>query len=96
MATVAEISTEGMLSTCLFAAMTIAVGPTASVLIGAYEGVHLPSVNQNVLLGILYTQDTGGQNWFRISQPLTTTWGDTRPTKEYLDTCSEHRIPALT
>ncbi|KAF2132223.1 alpha/beta-hydrolase [Dothidotthia symphoricarpi CBS 119687] len=77
------------LSTCLFATLTWATQATVAVLNGTYEGLHLPSFNQDIFLGIPYAQDTGGQNRFRIPQSLNTTWNGTRSAKQYGHSCPD-------
>jgi carboxylesterase type B len=66
-------------------------GPVVTVLNGTYEGLYLPSFNQDVFLGIPYAQDTGGQNRFRIPQSLNETWNGTRAAKQYSHACPDFR-----
>lgn len=63
--------------------------PTATVLNGTYEGLHLPSFDQDLFLGIPYAQDTGGQNRFRIPQALNETWTGVRPATQYGHACPD-------
>lgn len=65
--------------------------PAVTVLNGTYEGLYLPSFDQDIFLGIPYAQDTGGQNRFRIPQSLNTTWNGTRAAKQYGDACPDFR-----
>jgi carboxylesterase type B len=62
-----------------------------TVLNGTYEGLYLPSFDQDVFLGVPYAQDTGGENRFRIPQSLNTTWNGTRPAKQYGPACPDFR-----
>ncbi|KAJ4374043.1 hypothetical protein N0V83_002782 [Neocucurbitaria cava] len=77
------------LSTWLCAHVALATEPTVSVLNGTYEGLYLPSFDQDIFLGIPYAQDTGGPNRFRIPQSLNTTWNGTREAKQYGHTCPD-------
>lgn len=79
----------GALSTWLCAHVALATEPTVSVLNGTYEGLYLPSFDQDIFLGIPYAQDTGGPNRFRIPQSLSTTWNGTREAKQYGHTCPD-------
>lgn len=72
----------------LFASLAVA-DPAVTVLNGTYEGLYLPSFNQDIFLGIPYAQDTGGQNRFRIPQPLNETWDGARPAKTYGHACPD-------
>ncbi|EMD65639.1 hypothetical protein COCSADRAFT_308058 [Bipolaris sorokiniana ND90Pr] len=83
------------LATSLLATTAWAVGPTVTVLNGTYEGLHLPSFNQDVFLGIPYAQDTGGQNRFRVPQSLNATWNGTHPATAYGDTCPDSMNSSL-
>ncbi|KAF2467248.1 alpha/beta-hydrolase [Lindgomyces ingoldianus] len=78
-----------ILATLLFATCASAADPTVTVLNGTYEGLYLPSFDQDVFLGIPYAQNTGGQNRFRIPQSLNTTWNGTRAAKEYGNACPD-------
>ncbi|KAI4703027.1 hypothetical protein J4E81_001904 [Alternaria sp. BMP 2799] len=89
MAAIARAWKVGALTTFFLATIAHATEPTVTVLNGTYEGVHLPSFNQDIFLGIPYAQDTGGQNRFRIPQSLNTTWNGTRPAKSYGDSCPD-------
>lgn len=74
----------------VFLAATVAVAdPTVTVVNGTYEGLYLPSFDQDVFLGIPYAQDTGGHNRLRIPQSLNETWNGTRPAKAYGDSCPD-------
>ncbi|KAF1842371.1 alpha/beta-hydrolase [Cucurbitaria berberidis CBS 394.84] len=77
------------LSTWLCATAALAAQPTVTVLNGTYEGLYLPSFDQDIFLGIPYAQNTGGQNRFRIPQSLNTTWNGTRTAKQYGHTCPD-------
>ncbi|KAJ2987560.1 hypothetical protein NUW58_g4437 [Xylaria curta] len=57
----------------------VTVGPVVHVRNGSYEGLHLPSFQQDVFLGMPYAQDTGGRNRFRVPQSLDETWEGVRP-----------------
>lgn len=72
-----------------FTSFAYAVEPTVTVLNGTYEGVYLPTYNQDVFLGMPFAQDTGGQNRFRVPQALNTTWNGTREAKQYGLTCPD-------
>ncbi|KAI8937836.1 hypothetical protein NX059_005529 [Plenodomus lindquistii] len=81
---------QSVLSAWLFATTAVlAAEPTVTVKNGTYEGVYLPSFNQDVFLGIPYAQDTGGLNRFRVPQSLNTTWNGTRAAKQYGHTCPD-------
>ena len=77
------------LSTCLFAAISLAADPTAKVRNGTYEGSYLPGFNQDVFYGMPYAQDTGGNNRFRVPQSLKTSWNGTRLAKKIGNTCPD-------
>lgn len=79
----------GALSILLSATTILAAEPTVTVLNGTYEGLYLPSYDQDVFLGIPYAQDTGGQNRFRIPQALNSTWNGTRNAQQYGHTCPD-------
>ncbi|KAI0541187.1 Alpha/Beta hydrolase protein [Xylaria digitata] len=66
-----------------------AAEPVARVLNGTYEGLHLPSFQQDIFLGIPYAQDTGGMNRFRIPQSLDETWKGIREAKIYGPACPD-------
>lgn len=65
--------------------------PAVTVLNGTYEGLYLPSFDQDIFLGINYAQDTGGHNRFRIPQALNETWNGTKPAKQYGHACPDFR-----
>jgi carboxylesterase type B len=75
------------LAACLFA--VIAAEPTVRVLNGTYEGLYLPSFDQDVFLGVPFAQDTGGQHRFLVPQSLNSTWNGTRPVKQYGHACPD-------
>ena len=79
----------GALAAFLFTTIGLAAEPTVTVLNGTYEGLHLPSFDQDIFLGIPYAQDTGGRNRFRVPLSLNTTWNGTRLAKEYGPACPE-------
>ncbi|KAF2007430.1 alpha/beta-hydrolase [Amniculicola lignicola CBS 123094] len=68
--------------------------PLANVRNGTYEGLYLPSFDQDVFLGIPYAQSTGGQNRFRVPQSLNQTWDGIRPAKVYGNACPSFRPDA--
>src|SRR4051812_12727817 len=74
----------------LFTASAVAT-PAVTVLNGTYEGLYLPSFDQDIFLGINYAQDTGGHNRFRIPQSLNETWNGTKPAKQYGHACPDFR-----
>lgn len=80
---------------CLWAAWlltnTVTADPLVTVRNGTYEGLHLPSFDQDIFLGIPYAQDTGGQNRFLVPQSLNETWNGTRPAKVYGNACPDHQ-----
>lgn len=83
-------TSSALLATGLLAATTaLAKDPRVAVRNGTYEGVYLPSFDQDVFLGIPFAQDTGGQNRFRVPQALNTTWNGTRAAKQYGHTCPD-------
>lgn len=63
--------------------------PTATVLNGTYEGLFVPTFDQDVFLGIPYAQDTSGANRFRIPQALNKTWTGYRDAKNYSHACPD-------
>lgn len=63
--------------------------PTVTVLNGTYEGIYLPSFDQDIFLGIPYAQDTGNQNRFRIPQALNESWTGVRDAKNYSEACPD-------
>ncbi|KAF2967191.1 hypothetical protein GQX73_g6362 [Xylaria multiplex] len=80
----------------LISALLLAAGlgaaatePVVRVLNGSYEGLHLPSFQQDVFLGIPYAQDTGGINRFRVPQSLDETWKGIREAKIYGPACPD-------
>lgn len=79
----------GAWAACLAATTTLAAQPTVKVLNGTYEGLHLPTYDQDIFLGIPYAQDTGGQNRFRVPQALNSTWNGTRLAQQYGHTCPD-------
>jgi len=81
------------LITFLLTSLAVA-DPLVTVINGTYSGLHLPSFNQDIFLGIPYAQDTGGVNRFRIPQSLNTTWNGTREAKQYGPACPDHRPDA--
>ncbi|KAH9868570.1 hypothetical protein J1614_007642 [Plenodomus biglobosus] len=82
-------TSSALLATGLWAATALAKDPRVTVRNGTYEGVYLPSFDQDVFLGIPFAQDTGGQNRFRVPQALNTTWNGTRAAKQYGHTCPD-------
>ncbi|KAI8958769.1 alpha/beta-hydrolase [Daldinia sp. FL1419] len=68
--------------------------PVVTVKNGSYEGLYLPSFEQDIFLGIPYAQDTGGQNRFRIPQSLNETWTGTRAAKAYGNGCPDYYLSA--
>jgi carboxylesterase type B len=72
-----------------------AQGPTVSVLNGSYAGLHLPTYNQDIFLGIPYAQDTSGINRFRVPQYLNETWDDVRQATQYGDMCPDDVGPPV-
>ncbi|KAI3342026.1 Alpha/Beta hydrolase protein [Ustulina deusta] len=73
---------------------TVATEPVVRVLNGSYEGLHLPSFQQDVFLGIPYAQDTGGPNRFRVPQSLNKTWEGARAAKIYGPACPDQQVDA--
>ncbi|KAI1302478.1 alpha/beta-hydrolase [Xylaria venustula] len=63
--------------------------PTVYLRNGSYAGLHLPTYNQDIFLGIPYAQDTGGLNRFRPPQPLHETWDGVRDAKVYGPACPD-------
>jgi carboxylesterase type B len=71
---------------------TLALGdPTVKVRNGTYAGLHLPSFDQDIYLGIPFAQDTGGHNRFLLPQSLNETWNGTRSAKQYGNACPDNR-----
>ncbi|KAI8630402.1 alpha/beta-hydrolase [Xylariaceae sp. FL1651] len=73
----------------LTAAGLAAADPVVRVLNGSYEGLHLPSYQQDIFLGMPYAQDTGKANRFRVPQALNTTWDGVRAAKGYGPACPD-------
>ncbi|KAI0525789.1 Alpha/Beta hydrolase protein [Xylaria bambusicola] len=71
-----------------------AASPVVRVLNGSYEGLYLPSFQQDVFLGVPYAQDTAGANRFRVPQSLEETWTGVRKAKVYGPACPDHEIAA--
>lgn len=69
-----------------------AAEPTVRVVNGTYEGLHLPSFNQDIFLGIRYAQSTADHNRFRPPQALNTTWNGTREAKKYGPACPDPEL----
>ncbi|KAI0965674.1 alpha/beta-hydrolase [Xylaria arbuscula] len=67
----------------------VVADPTVHLRNGSYVGLHLPTYNQDVFLGIPYAQDTGGLNRFRPPQPLHETWEGVRDAKVYGPACPD-------
>jgi carboxylesterase type B len=82
----------GALSIGLLAHVSIAADPTVKVLNGTYEGVYLPSFQQDIFLGIPYAQSTANENRFRPPQALNTTWNGTRAAKSYGPACPDPEL----
>jgi carboxylesterase type B len=82
----------GALSLGLLTSVAVAAEPTVRVLNGTYEGLYLPTLNQNVFLGIPYAQSTGNENRFRPPQALNTTWNGTRSAKAYGPACPDSQL----
>lgn len=74
------------------AAIAATAEPVVHVLNGSYEGLHLPSFQQDVFLGIPYAQDTGGANRFRPPRSLDESWSGLRPAKTYGHACPDHLV----
>ena len=74
--------------------LAAATNPVVRVLNGSYEGLHLPSFQQDVFLGVPYAQDTGGANRFRVPQALEETWSGVREAKVYAPACPDNQLVA--
>src|SRR5450756_2444332 len=61
--------------------------PTVKVLNGSYYGVHSPTYDQDMFLGIPYSLPPVGDLRFRQAQPLNTTWNETRSATQYSPEC---------
>lgn len=68
--------------------------PVVTLTNGSYEGLYLPSFEQDIFLGVPYAQDTGGQNRFRVPQSLNETWSGTRTAKAYGNACPDYYLSA--
>lgn len=76
----------------VLASVTIHVAsaePVVSVKNGTYEGLYVPTFDQDFFLGVPYAQDTGGSNRFRIPQALNETWTGIRDAKNYSNACPD-------
>ena len=91
MGTVANAWNLGALSFGLLAS-TRSAGPTVTLLNGTYEGLYLPSFDQEVFLGMPYAQSTGHENRFRPPQALNNTWTGTHSAKAYGPACPEYGL----
>lgn len=67
--------------------------PTVKLRNGSYAGLHQPSYDQDIFLGIPYAQDTGGANRFRVPQYLNESWEGVRDATSYGDMCPDDRGP---
>ncbi|KAK5628475.1 hypothetical protein RRF57_004190 [Xylaria bambusicola] len=82
---------RSLVKSLLVAGLTVA-NPIVRVLNGSYEGLYLPSFQQDVFLGVPYAQDTGGANRFRVPQSLVETWTSVRDAKVYGPACPDDQI----
>lgn len=65
----------------------IIADPVVSLKNGSYTGVYSTQYDQDVFLGIPYSQPPIGDLRFRPAQPLNTTWSGTRNATEYQPEC---------
>lgn len=65
-------------------------GPIATVLNGSYQGIELPTWNQEAFLGIPYTQPPLGNLRFRRPQSLNTSWTGVRNATQYGYSCYQY------
>lgn len=61
--------------------------PTVTVKNGSYYGFNLPHYDQDLFLGVPYAQPPVGDLRFRVSQPLNSSWTDSRNATEYGPGC---------
>jgi carboxylesterase type B len=61
--------------------------PTVQVLNGTYSGVHSPEYNQDLFLGMPYSQPPVGDLRFRVAQSLNTSWTGTKNATQYSLEC---------
>lgn len=61
--------------------------PTVAVKNGSYYGLHNPTYNQDLFLGIPFAQPPVSDLRFNIPMPLNTTWNDTRNATQYSYEC---------
>jgi carboxylesterase type B len=90
MAFLKKLTSFGALASLCFHT-TRAGTPTVTLLNGTYEGLYLPSFDQDIFLGIPFAQDTGGQNRFLVPQSLNSTWNSTRLAQQYGHACPDNR-----
>lgn len=70
-------------------ATVLAQDPKVTILNGTYEGVYLPTFDQDAFLGVPYAQNAGGLNRYRIPQALNESWSDVRTAKNYSHACPD-------
>ncbi|KAK4620111.1 Lipase [Fulvia fulva] len=63
---------------------------TAAIANGTYQGLYLPSFDQDAFLGIPFAQSTADQNRFRIPQSLNATWTGLRSAHSYSEACPDY------
>ena len=64
--------------------------PVVKVLNGSYQGIELPTWNQDAFLGIPYAQPPLGNLRFRWPQSLNSTWTGVRDATEYGFSCYQY------
>ncbi|CAO2658283.1 Nn.00g060060.m01.CDS01 [Neocucurbitaria sp. VM-36] len=64
-------------------------GPTVKTKNGTYGGVHVPSFNQDLFLGVRYAQKVVR---FTKPEPVNETWNDIRQVTEYKEHCHGYGI----
>lgn len=92
MVTAANVWKSGAVLLSLLKTIVVSAEPTAQVLNGTYEGLYLPTFNQDIFLGIPYAQSTSTENRFRPPQALNTTWNGTHSAKAYGPACPDSQL----
>lgn len=61
--------------------------PTVTVKNGSYTGVHNPTYNEDLFLGIPFAQPPVRDLRLQLPRPVNETWSEPRPATEYYPEC---------